>query len=172
MLAAQALFNLHGFDEVSIDDIMIEAGLTRGGFYRYFASKGALYSEVVALSYDFARARAPGVIDAYLSRSHYENWRGGCPLISVPTDVARSDPSVKRAFEGVFRAMADCFGRDLRGRGPSSRPLAIAALCVGAMSVARAVEDESLANALRDAARECALHLGGWTRPRPSRKRG
>jgi AcrR family transcriptional regulator len=36
-----------GFDTVSIDDVMADAGLTRGSFYRYFESKGDLYSEAV-----------------------------------------------------------------------------------------------------------------------------
>src|SRR5690242_12301468 len=135
LLAAQALFNLHGFDEVSIQDVMTKAGLTHGGFYRHFGSKGELYAEVVRISYDFDRAQAAGVVEAYLSRRHLKNWERGCPLISVPSDVARSDPEVKRAFEGVFKSMAGCFRRDIRARAPASRPLAIAAMCVGAMAI-------------------------------------
>ncbi len=164
--SARELFNLRGFDEVSIGDIMRRAGLTHGGFYRHFSSKGELYAEVVAISYDFDSAAAVGVIGAYLSRRHLDNRARGCPLITVPSDVARADPAVKRAFERVFRSMVYCFARDLGGKGPKSRPLAIAAICVGAMSVARAVEDPELADALREAARECALHLGGWRRSR------
>ncbi|HZS40305.1 MAG TPA: TetR/AcrR family transcriptional regulator [Polyangia bacterium] len=160
--SARALFNQRGFDEVSIRDIMTRAGLTHGGFYRHFESKGQLYAEVVSLSYDFASAEARGLIRAYLSRRHLKNVDGGCPLITLPSDVARADPEVKRAFESVFRSMVDCFERELKGGGPRSRPLAIAAICVGAMAVARAVEDRALGDALRVAARECALHLGGW----------
>ena len=40
--SARRLFNSHGFDAVSIDDVMADAGLTRGGFYSYFESKGDL----------------------------------------------------------------------------------------------------------------------------------
>ena len=47
--AARKLFNRFGLNGVSIDDIMAEAGLTRGGFYSYFQSKGELYSEAVTL---------------------------------------------------------------------------------------------------------------------------
>jgi hypothetical protein len=37
--SARRLFNQHGFDRVSLDQIMSGAGLTRGGFYSYFESK-------------------------------------------------------------------------------------------------------------------------------------
>ena len=37
--AAVRLFAFRGFDQVSLDDLMQEAGLTRGAFYAYFVSK-------------------------------------------------------------------------------------------------------------------------------------
>jgi hypothetical protein len=40
--------------------------------------------------------------------------------------------------------------------------LAIAALCVGGMVIARASEGRALTNELRSAAMEVALKLGGW----------
>lgn len=46
--SAGRLFNRHGFNAVSIDDVMAEAGLTRGSFYCYFASKSDLYAQSVA----------------------------------------------------------------------------------------------------------------------------
>ena len=45
--SARRLFNRHGFDAVSIDDVMADAGLTRGSFYSYFESKGDLYAKSV-----------------------------------------------------------------------------------------------------------------------------
>ncbi len=45
--SARRLFNRHGFDSVSLDQIMSGAGLTRGGFYSYFRSKSDLYAEVL-----------------------------------------------------------------------------------------------------------------------------
>jgi TetR/AcrR family transcriptional regulator, transcriptional repressor for nem operon len=44
---ARRPFNRRGFDTVSIDDVMADAGLTRGSFYSYFESKGDLYAEAV-----------------------------------------------------------------------------------------------------------------------------
>jgi len=45
--SARQLFNKHGFDNVSLAQIMAGAGLTHGGFYSYFDSKGDLYTEVL-----------------------------------------------------------------------------------------------------------------------------
>jgi TetR/AcrR family transcriptional regulator, transcriptional repressor for nem operon len=43
--SARRLFNRKGFSEVSIDEVMENAGLTRGGFYRHFRDKDELYAE-------------------------------------------------------------------------------------------------------------------------------
>jgi hypothetical protein len=40
----------------------------------------------------------------------------------------------------------------------------MAALCVGGMAVARAVDDLRLANEIRESAKDLALALAGWTR--------
>jgi len=48
VLSARRLFNRFGFDGVSIQQIMADAGLTHGGFYKHFASKSDLYAEVMA----------------------------------------------------------------------------------------------------------------------------
>ena len=39
--SARRLFNRKGFENVSIDAIMADAGLTRGAFYSYFRSKSS-----------------------------------------------------------------------------------------------------------------------------------
>ena len=176
--SAQELFNRHGFSAVSIDEIMERAGLTRGGFYTYFRAKSDLYAEAVAhalsvtpwsrwegVHVDFAaREAATQVIDAYLSHDHFDDVDGSCPMVTLPGDVARSDQVVKRAFERVFGAMAGVFEEALRreGRPDPKLALAIAAICVGAMVVARSVDSAELADAIRAAARRTALELGGW----------
>ncbi len=184
--SAQELFNRQGFSAVSIDEIMERAGLTSGGFYTYFRGKSDLYAEAVAhalavtpwsrwerMHVDFAaREAAAQVIDAYLSREHFDDIEGSCPMVTLPGDVARSGPVVKRAFEKVFTAMAGVFEEALRreGRADPKLALAIAAICVGAMVVSRSVDSAELAAAIRTAARRTALDLGGWG-PRPLSRR-
>ena len=180
--SAQQLFNRHGFSGVSIDDVMERAGLTRGGFYTYFRGKSDLYAEAVAyalsvtpwsrwetMHVDFAaRDAATQVIHAYLSREHFEDVDGSCPMVTLPGDVARSGQIVKRAFERVFSAMAGVFEEALRREGRPDRQLALAlaGICVGAMVVSRSVDSPQLADAIRSAARRTALELGGWRRDR------
>jgi AcrR family transcriptional regulator len=180
--SAQALFNRHGFTGVSIDKVMEHAGLTRGGFYSYFRMKSELYAEAVALalavtpwsrwdgvSVDFgARDAARQVVDAYLSREHFGDVEGSCPMVTLPGEVARSGKAVRRAFENVFKSMAGLFEETLKreGRADRQRALGIATICVGGMVVARSVESAELADEIRAAARRTALQLGVWTKGR------
>src|SRR5262245_26937823 len=103
--SAARLFNRRGFSEATIDEIMIAAGLTHGGFYRHFSSKDKLYAEAVRyfLCKDAPEPwqRAPAdvrktdqlfarfIVDAYLSRDHLDDRDGSCPLIGLPSDVAQ-----------------------------------------------------------------------------------
>jgi AcrR family transcriptional regulator len=176
--SAQALFNRRGFTSVSIDEVMEHAGLTRGGFYNHFRTKSELYAEAVALALavtpwsrwdgvtvDFAaRDAARQVVNAYLSREHFDDVEGSCPMVTLPGDVARSGKVVRRSFEGVFKSMAGLFEESLKREGRADRQcaLAIAGICVGGMVVARSVESAELADAIRTAARNTALQLGAW----------
>ena len=177
--SARRLFNKNGFEGVSVDAIMAGAGLTRGGFYNYFASRSELYAEALGCFFsdpnwkshwegvqvDLAAADAgPQIVRAYLSRQHLEDVENSCPMVALPSDVARSDERVKAAFENVFKAMVSLLGREARNPAfaREDSAMAIAALCIGGMVVARSLNDRSLGDRLRAAATNIALALGGW----------
>jgi TetR/AcrR family transcriptional regulator, transcriptional repressor for nem operon len=177
--SARRLFNRGGFDNVSLAEIMAGAGLTHGGFYSYFRSKSDLYTEVLGCFFtdpnwkncwegveiDMASAdAAPQIVRAYLSRQHFENVENSCPMAALPSYVARSGRKTKRAFETVFKAMVSLLERGMLdgGRGRRGTAEAIAALCIGGMVVARAMEDRNLADDLREDCMRVALGLGGW----------
>jgi AcrR family transcriptional regulator len=181
--SARKLFNQRGFESVSVNQIMAEAGLTRGGFYSYFASKSDLYVEALGCFFTdpnwkngwegveidpSAADLGAQIVQAYLSQQHLENVENSCPLAALPGDVARSGAPVKRAFEKVFEAMVDLLERSMRsqknndGDGGRQTAQAIAALCVGGMVVARSMEDRALAAQLLAAGKAIALELGGW----------
>ncbi len=158
---------------------MANAGLTHGGFYRHFASKSDLYAEVLECFFtdpkwnnswegvhvDLTAADAGAqIVRAYLSRQHFEEVENSCPMVALPSDVARSNENARRASQTVFKAMVALLQRSSATNGHTSRTsaLAIAALCVGGMVIARASEGRALANELRGAAMEVALRLGGW----------
>jgi TetR/AcrR family transcriptional repressor of nem operon len=184
--SARKLFNRRGFDNVSIHQIMAGAGLTHGGFYSYFHSKSDLYAEVLGCFFtdphwkscwegvhvDLRSSDAgPQVVRAYLSRQHFEEVENSCPMTALPTDVARSGKSAKRAFETVFKAMVSVLERSSieNGRPGPATAQAIAALCVGGMVVARALVNRTLADELRDACMAVALDLGGWEKKAKSK---
>jgi TetR/AcrR family transcriptional regulator, transcriptional repressor for nem operon len=179
--SARRLFNRNGFESVSVDSIMAQAGLTRGAFYAYFESKSHLYAETLACFFtdpnwksrwegvdvDLASPEAgPQIVRAYLSQQHFDDVENSCPMVALPCDVARSDQTVKEAFESVFRAMVTVIGRDVKNamRSPEDTAMAIAGLCIGSMVVARSLNDCKLSDRLRDAATHAALVLGGWKR--------
>ena len=178
--SARRLFNRHGFDAVSIDDVMADAGLTRGSFYIYFESKGDLYAEAVSqilnekqlLSGDGVSVHPRAVENAaqfvrdYLSVEHFEDVDGTCPLVAFPSEFLRKEPRVRQAFETVLRTTIDVFEQALHHDGQAARlrARAIATLCVGGMILARSMEDRKLADELREAAMGVALSLGQWSR--------
>jgi TetR/AcrR family transcriptional repressor of nem operon len=181
--SARRLFNRHGFDGVSLKQIMAGAELTHGGFYSYFESKSDLYVQVLSCFFtdpewkscwegvevDLSSGDAgPQVVRAYLSQQHFEDVENSCPMTALPTDVARGSASTKRAFEKVFQAMVSVLERSSAGHGGPRRgqAQAIAALCVGGMIVARAMADRGHADELRDACMGIALELGGWGKER------
>jgi len=182
---ARRLFNRNGFESVSIDSVMAQAGLTRGAFYAYFESKSDLYAEVLGCFFtdpnwrsrwegvevDLASPDAgPQIIRAYLSQQHFDDVENSCPMVTLPSDVARSDQKVKLAFENVFRAMVKVLSRDIKNTSQPAEDtaMAIACLCIGGMVVARSLNDSRFSDRLRDAATQAALVLGGWKRDAPN----
>lgn len=172
--SARRLFNRRGFNAVSIDQVMAEAGLTRGSFYSYFKTKSDLYAQAVtsvvrenrdsANGHDQDQFSANQIVRNYLSVQHFEDIDGGCPMIGLPSDISRTSRPVREAFKSALQLMIEMFERDIKAADKSSRDrvLAIASLCVGGMVLARSVENRGLANDLREAAMSTALSLGGW----------
>ncbi|MBX2806252.1 MAG: TetR/AcrR family transcriptional regulator [Hyphomicrobiales bacterium] len=174
---ARILFNRKGFTEVSIDEIMAGVGLTRGGFYNHFRNKNELYAETVA---SFLNGRGKtwrdeagvdpenggpetvaAMINSYLSPEHLSDIDGQCPMIALPSDVARATPEVRAAYQMLLRAMAWLFEHNLPDNLENRRDtaLALSALCVGGMVLSRTIDDPALADDLRKAARQFAVEL-------------
>ncbi|MDE1467080.1 TetR/AcrR family transcriptional regulator [Aurantiacibacter sp. D1-12] len=168
--AARQLFNRYGFDNVSIDQLMAEAGLTRGGFYAHFRSKEEVFAAATAsfLSGRGAQWRSEAGVDpsagqremakrmvaSYLSREHLEAVDAQCPLIAYATDVARSGPQVRESYRDLLQAMVGLYEANLgeTDKAARRRALSLAALTIGGMVVARALPGEPIANEIREAA--------------------
>jgi TetR/AcrR family transcriptional regulator, transcriptional repressor for nem operon len=178
--AARIQFNRHGFDRVTIDQVMAEAGLTRGGFYAHFSCKEELFAEAMA---SFLHGRgaqwreaegiepqarqlimAKRMVDAYLSRQHLEDLDGQCPLIAYATDTARAGDRVRDSYCQLVEAMAWLFENNLDGDESDKRrrALSLTALCVGGMILARTLPESKIAEEVRLAAHTAATSI--WSR--------
>lgn len=175
--SARILFNRHGFERVTIDEIMRAAGLTRGGFYHHFRDKEQLYGEAVAsfLMGRGAQWRAEAGVDpqnagietarrmvmSYLSDQHLGDLEGQCPMIALPSDVARADTPAREAYLTLLEAMVGLFEHCLGDRDEARRKqaLSLAVLCVGGMVLARSLPDSHLVSEIREAALEQALRV-------------
>jgi len=156
--AAARLARERGIENSSVADVMSQAGLTQGGFYRHFDSKDALMAAAVASAFDVMgtaleqrfETRGPtsalsGYRADYLSRGHIENPGIGCPMPTLAADVARGSETLKAAFgAGVTRAVALLAeaqdGTQTQKRAAAMRELA---MLVGAVVIARASDPET-----------------------------
>lgn len=178
--SARRLFNRSGFSDVSIADIMADAGLTHGGFYRHFSGKDDLYEEAVLRfirqevpepwqrAHVSPDARGPAlarmILEAYVSDAHFADRDASCPMIALPSDVSRGPRRVKAAFREVLEMMVAAFVGQMKpaDRPDRQRALGLVAMLVGAMVLARSVDDPALAGELRASARAEALAAAGW----------
>ncbi len=183
--AAATVFRRQGFAGGGVDAVMKEAGLTAGAFYAHFLSKDALFAETIVhalrKSALYTGPHLDGlsgaewvaaVVGRYLSPKHRERPESGCPLPPLLSEVARGPESAKAGFEGELRAAAELIARHLPDSGDGA--LAILALMVGGMVLARGVADRELSDRILAA---CRLAAGAVSKPeqksrtKPERKR-
>src|SRR5215208_4547904 len=124
--SARRLFNRKGFSGVSIEEIMSDAGLTHGGFYRHFSGKDELYAAAVR---QFLCKKTPAVWQKRearaVTKSHAQRI--------VAADVERRGEMVKAAYQEVVEQMVKVFEDNLTCPRPHEHALALVALCVGGM---------------------------------------
>jgi TetR/AcrR family transcriptional repressor of nem operon len=171
---AARLFRARGIDATSVADVMSALGLTVGGFYRHFDSKDALVTEAIdAASRETtdrhvakSAAREGGeevellsLLDRYLSHGHRQHPGQGCPVAALCSEIGHGSKKTKRAFtvaiERLLTTIDAATGRD-RGADRESTLFAASA-AVGAMVLARATHDQSLAEELLSAVRKGLL---------------
>jgi AcrR family transcriptional regulator len=157
-----------GYGGTGVADIMKEAGLTHGGFYAHFASREAMLAEAadragaeaVAASARIAAAAPPqqalqSLVRAYLSKAHVEGVETGCAVAALGSEMPRQAPEVRRAATRRIKEQIDLVARqspDWGQPGAHERALVTVATMVGALVLARAVDDPKLSDALREAA--------------------
>jgi TetR/AcrR family transcriptional repressor of nem operon len=156
-----------GYNGTSVADIMKEAGLTHGGFYAHFPSREAMLAEAadragaesVAVSMRVAATAQPeqalqALVRAYLSKEHVKSVEMGCPIAALGSEMPRQAPEVRRAATRRIKEMIDVVARHLPDWGQPAaheQALVTVATSVGALLLARAVDDPKLSDALLEA---------------------
>src|SRR5687767_9601584 len=166
--AASRAIRRSGYGGTSVPDIMKDAGLTHGGFYAHFDSREAMLAEAadragadsVATLARVASTAPPqralqSMLELYLSKEHIESPEIVCPVAALGSEMPRQAPEVRRAATSRIKEMIDLVARqspDWGQPGAHERALATVSTMVGALVLARAVNDPRLSDALRKAA--------------------
>lgn len=152
--AARRVFANVGFDRATIDSVMSEAGLTRGGFYKHFPSKTALLIAAVKDGEvdppERVECSVKDILRRYVDEAHLEDKGEACPLFTFPSDVSRHGTDVKQAYEDVASSITEVLGKALPDNDEDTA-LALMAMCVGCMVVINSSSSESFKRRLRSA---------------------
>lgn len=159
--AAARLFRERGFDGIGVADLMKSAGLTHGGFYGHFASKEdlmaqacerALEGSLAALHQVAEQGAEDGlsaVASAYLSPVHRDRPGEGCVLAALGAEAARHGSPLRSTFTRGVHSALEMLTRLARGNSwhaKRKRALATYASMIGALILARAVDDPELSD--------------------------
>ena len=165
--AAAQLFRERGFEGIGVADLMNAAGLTHGGFYGHFSSKEDLIAQACARALERSHEkwtkraqRAPdealsSIARDYLSTRHRDDPGTGCFLAALGSEAARHGPGVRRTVTEALRSSFEVLARLFPGNSAEvkrRRAIANYASWVGAMILARAVDDRVLSKEILDAA--------------------
>jgi TetR/AcrR family transcriptional regulator, transcriptional repressor for nem operon len=166
--AAARLFRSRGFDDVTVAEVMKEAGLTHGAFYGHFPSKEVLVAEAVGQALppapDKASPRRPAAdfADGYLSVRHRDNRATSCLFSSLGTEAARGSADLRHRMTESVRNRINHLSADADGETSKEKRragIATWSAMVGAMVLARLVDDEALSKEILKETR-ASLPLG------------
>ena len=168
-------FRKNGIVATGLADLMHEAGLTRGGFYKHFDSRDELVAEALSDAFGVwqrqkAATASSGrplsfekLIDDYVSDVHRRNPGAGCAFSALAPEIARSDKRTRSLTTDQVKADLELLAGLLPGkdkRQARSRAILTFSALVGAMSLARAVSDEDLSREILNTVADLLKHPG------------
>ena len=166
---AARLFREKGYDGIGVADLMKSAGLTHGGFYGHFDSKEDLLAEAAAHALKKSVQRWEGyltegrdtaldkIADGYLTRQHCDHPEKGCSVTALGADIARLGPKARHALTEGARGQVAVLQQLMDGADDAEKrrqALAKYVSMVGAIVLARAVDDEALSDEILQAVKD------------------
>jgi TetR/AcrR family transcriptional repressor of nem operon len=173
----------HGIEALGVADCMRSAGLTHGAFYGHFASRDALIVEaleyaltqskarVAALSTDGnKRSQTPlqSIAEAFLDESHVRNPGSGCALCALAGEARHAGPNVRALLTRYLHEFTARIAQ-ATSSGDEKAALGIVATIVGAITLARAVDDDELAKSILSSSLALVMAQDGAARQEGSR---
>lgn len=153
------LFRDKGFETVSVAEVMKAAGFTHGGFYGHFSSKDDLVAQTIvhALAADTVGEGDFGAyLGSYLSPRHRDNAAGGCPTAGLAAAIRHQTPPARSAMTEGLRAQITRIEKALPELDTADRrrtAIGSWAAMVGAVILARAIDDPELSNEILEQTR-------------------
>jgi TetR/AcrR family transcriptional repressor of nem operon len=163
---AAARLRAAGLEGPGVAELMQEAGLTHGGFYRHFASRDDLVAEAVDyMRAQFERGRdavaergLARLVEDYLTEAHRDAPATGCAVVALGGDIARSSERARSAYteqvKSYLTLISDLLGPDHDPAAARAQAMATLSTLVGAMLLARAVNDDDLSRELLGSVRD------------------
>jgi len=165
LASAAMLFTHHGFERISIDQVMKKAELTRGAFYSHFSSKSDLYAQAISKAAKIAYKRKPvdcprnmkDFSEYYLSSQHRDDeYKQACPLAFLVSDISQQDNQVKATYTKTLKAFIEQ-AQSLNGN--REKALQSAVLMIGGLALSRALDDKDFSDELLDACKKGVISL-------------
>ena len=154
--AAARLMRERGIAGVGVDALTEAAGMTHGSLYSQFGSKERLVEEAVAHAITAKGQEVPEVfalgdyVSEYLSAAHRDEPGSGCPFAALCSEIPRQSRAVRERFtagvRGVVALLSGRMESGLKPRQREQKALATVAALVGALVLARAVNDPKLSD--------------------------
>jgi len=184
--AASTLLRERGLHGISVAELMSEIGLTHGGFYTHFDSKEALASEAIEAAFGesvrawhnvLERVRTKSgfasLVDLYLGEKHLSDPGTGCAVPALGSEIARAGPVVRESVAKGINEMIEIFSKQIDDTSPErkkERAIATVACLVGAIVMARCVNDRTTAQSYLEGTRRQLLSKQAATPSRSKKK--
>lgn len=147
--AAAAQIRERGLDQMNVNEVARDAGLTHGALYSHFKSKDALQAAATSSAFEQTLREFSGLtpdefLGRYLSAGHRDHPGMGCPNASLVSEVWRQPEGTREAFHDGIKSFIGLTRETLSGTGnevDQDRAITIFAALVGGLALARAMRD-------------------------------
>jgi TetR/AcrR family transcriptional regulator, transcriptional repressor for nem operon len=162
-----------GITGAAVSSVMRDAGLTHGGFYKHFGSKGELLTESLREAFQevadrltqAAKKSQPAtawkaIVKAYLSPEHCDHAESGCPLAALAPELARADHGMKAPIREELIKYKNRMLPLMPGRRVADKERAfftIFSTMIGAVAIARMLPDQGARARVIESARDFLL---------------